>query len=193
MGWEDAYDVAKSTGDWLTLSKITDTISVRIVSKPVQYLNFYSKKHNKSYRVDPNNIPPQIAKNVSKRFLTIVIDRSDGKVKYCELPMIVMRDLINFSIDPDYAFDVIPGYDVRITKDDSGEFVKYSVLPAKSETPITKEEQAIIDQMTPPEEKVDEKPWLPVVGAQEKAVEEVFNNNEIPNEEPIDIEDVPFN
>lgn len=82
-------------------------------------------------------------KTAKKRFALWVIDRADGKTKLAEVAPSIMGQIVELANDKDYEFDVIPPYDIKITKTGMGLQTRYSVLPAPASV-LTAEETAHI-------------------------------------------------
>lgn len=82
------------------------------------------------------------------KWLCQVIDRKDGKVKPYFMPNTIYRMIADFQLDPDYRFEGIPmPYDITVNAKGAGtKEVQYSVTPAKTETPLTPEEQNAVTE-----------------------------------------------
>ncbi len=85
------------------------------------------------------------------KWLCYVIDRRDGKVKPFFMPHTVYKQIEALQISEDYAFADVPmPYDITVHADGAGtKEVKYSVMPAKKETPLTVGEQAELMKAKP--------------------------------------------
>ena len=78
-------------------------------------------------------------------YITNVIDRSDGKIKLCDIKSTIYKQLIDLAKDPEYGdpSDAENGYDITIKKEKTGPQpmnVRYSVVPGRNSTPLTSEE-----------------------------------------------------
>ena len=97
----------------------------------------------------------------SAKFLMYVIDRADGKIKMLESNWTIVSGIRDLSVDEDYAFDEesgLPGYDLKIKKTKTGPNptdVEYNVLPSPTKTPLTDDEKADVEALTPMSTVVD--------------------------------------
>lgn len=85
------------------------------------------------------------------KWLCYVVDRRDNKVKPLFMPHTVYKQIAALQISDDYFFSDVPmPYDVTVHADGAGtKEVKYSVMPAKRETPLTTAELAELDKAKP--------------------------------------------
>jgi len=72
-----------------------------------------------------------------------VIDRRDGKIKVMELKKTIFNEIVSLASNPKYGDPADPesGYDLTISKEKTGPLpmnVKYSVLPDRTNSPLTK-------------------------------------------------------
>lgn len=97
------------------------------------------------------------------------IDRSDGKVKLVELKKTVFNELVAYAQRNDYGdfTDEDNGYDITIEKEKTGPLpinVKYKVVPARNNTPLTKEERDLprydLDKLYPRPTVEEQRAWL---------------------------------
>ena len=81
------------------------------------------------------------------KWLCQVIDRKDGKVKPFFMPHKIFKDIEALQMSEDYSFDAVPmPYDITITAIGAGMItVQYSTTPARQNTPITEDEQMMIN------------------------------------------------
>lgn len=87
------------------------------------------------------------------RYCVWVIDRKDNTIKFAEFGKQITKQLQEFATNPEYAFDVIPSYDITINRTGTGQFdTKYSVLPDRKDTPLTEEEKKQISELMKPSE-----------------------------------------
>ena len=88
------------------------------------------------------------------KFLTYVYDYSDNKIKLFKLSYGVMNQIVDFMIDPEYAFEQFPmPYDITVKATNAGtKEVKYTIIPARanSEMPTDVAEE-IAKKKTPSE------------------------------------------
>jgi hypothetical protein len=77
-----------------------------------------------------------------------VIDRSDGKVKLLDLRSTIYAQIVDYATNADYGSpaDEAEGYDITIKKEKTGPLpqnVKYTVIPARGNSPLTEEEKSL--------------------------------------------------
>jgi hypothetical protein len=97
---------------------------------------------------DPfSEIPPEIFKDKAQfAYVCNVIDRSAKKVKLFDLKRTIFSQIAQYAQNPEYGdpADDVQGYDLTITKEKTGPLpqnVKYTVVPARSNSPLTEEEK----------------------------------------------------
>ena len=88
----------------------------------------------------------------SQRYCAWVIDRKSNELRMAEFGKQIMKQLKTLCSNPDYAFDVVPEYDITINRAGSGIETEYSVVPDRKDTPITEDEQKLIDALEKPSE-----------------------------------------
>lgn len=83
------------------------------------------------------------------KWICYVIDRVDGKVKPWFMAHAIYKQIQALQESEDYGFEGVPmPYDLTIRADGAGTIeVKYSVMPARKETPITSDEQAALKEL----------------------------------------------
>lgn len=96
------------------------------------------------------------------KWLCLVIDRADGKVKPFFMPHTIYKQIVALQRSDDYAFDGVPmPYDLTINADGAGtKEVKYTLMPARKESVLTAaENQQLADHKSIGEVKaaLDEK------------------------------------
>lgn len=77
-----------------------------------------------------------------------VIDRSDGKIKLLDLRSTIYAQIVDYATNADYGSpaDGEQGYDITIKKEKTGPLpqnVKYTVIPARGNSPITEAEKEL--------------------------------------------------
>lgn len=123
------------------------------------------------------------------KWLCQILDRRDGQVKPYFMPHKVYEQIRDFQLDEEYRFKTVPmPYDINIKTEDAGvKTAKYQVIPARTSTELTAEEQNLITSapsVKELQEKVREK-------AQETENQPATSQNEAPT--PIEnVEDIPF-
>jgi hypothetical protein len=85
------------------------------------------------------------------KWLCLVLDRGDGKVKPFFMPHTIYKQIAALQTSEDYAFyDVPMPYDLTINADGAGtKEVKYTLMPARKETPLTSGELALLSEAKP--------------------------------------------
>lgn len=131
--------------------------------------------------------------NPTIKFLTYVIDRTDGKIRIYSMPFSVLKMIGDLQLSEDYGFDGVPmPYDITVNATNAGtKEVNYSVTPARANTEITPEELEEINKLKPIEKVVED--------LQKKDGEDTRLTTEVPELPEIDIdgenikaEDLPF-
>tara|TARA_B110000285_G_C15141085_1_gene630791 strand:+ start:3521 stop:4180 length:660 start_codon:yes stop_codon:yes gene_type:complete len=77
-----------------------------------------------------------------------VIDRSDNSIKLLDLRQTIYAQIVDYATNPDYGnpADLEGGYDLTIKKEKTGPLpqnVKYTLIPARSNSPLKAEEAAL--------------------------------------------------
>lgn len=82
------------------------------------------------------------------KWLCLVIDRVDGKVKPYFMPHTIYKQIEALQLSDDYAFSDVPmPYDLTINAKGAGtKEVEYTLMPARKETPLTDDERQSIDE-----------------------------------------------
>lgn len=72
------------------------------------------------------------------RFVTLVLDRKTNKIKTAFLPYTIKKAVAAYQEDPEYTFDEVPmPYDITVNADGEGLKRKYSLTPARQNSPLT--------------------------------------------------------
>jgi hypothetical protein len=73
------------------------------------------------------------------KWLCYVLDRQDGKVKPFFMPHTIYKQIEALQVNEDYAFEDVPmPYDLTVHAAGAGtKEVKYTLMPARKNTPIT--------------------------------------------------------
>lgn len=102
-----------------------------------------------------------------------VIDRLDDKIKLCKLPHKVFKQVAEYQINPEYSFEEFPmPYDITLKVKNVGtKEAEYTVIPARSNSDISEEEQnvfskksdvkSIVEKMKAKQAKVDGREYTP--------------------------------
>lgn len=88
------------------------------------------------------------------KWLCYVLDRADGQIKTFFMPHRIYKDIEALQETDDYAFDEVPmPYDIQVTAVGAGtKEVKYTVIPARKNVPLTAAEITALDAKKPIEE-----------------------------------------
>jgi hypothetical protein len=150
--WNQADEALKSSkggSDFLDLEQGANR--VRIVSEPeVMRQHWLGGKPTACVGKDVC----ELCENGDKakvQFLFYVIDRKDGALKIGRFGSTIVGRLRELQEDADYAFDEVPGYDVKINRKGEGKETEYTLNPSPA-TDLTAEEAALIVAARPLEE-----------------------------------------
>lgn len=85
------------------------------------------------------------------KWLCYVLDRKDGKLKLYFMPHRIYKAIEALQMNPEYQFfDVPMPYDLTVNVENAGTMeVKYAVIPARKETPLTAGEQMELAKAKP--------------------------------------------
>lgn len=137
-------------------------------------------------------------------FLRWVIDRTDNQVKLLRYGSTIQSQIADLAKSVEYGFDVIPNYDMTITKKGQGFDTEYTVMASRKDTELTQEEKnMIVDKVKSVSEiiermkvKIGTKIETPVQPSKTPDnVREHPDYKDIPVEdekEEIDLKDIPF-
>jgi hypothetical protein len=77
------------------------------------------------------------------QFLAWIIDREDGQIKLYFMPQTILNAIGGLQMSDDFGFEEVPmPYDITIMAKNAGtKEVEYTVVGARSNTPLTPEEQ----------------------------------------------------
>ena len=80
------------------------------------------------------------------KWLCLVIDRADGKVKPFFMPHTIYKQIVGLQQSEDYGFKEVPmPYDLTISAIGAGsKEVKYTLMPARKELALTNDEKGLI-------------------------------------------------
>lgn len=191
---EEKYNIKGGSVEWLNL--VDGDNKIRIVSKFVDYGSHYDPSTKKSLicigkenceccqrrdalmvdGVDPKD-KEITALKVRVQYLGFVIDRKDGKIKLLRIGHIIFKQIGELAENEEYAFEELPDYDITIRKTGQGLETKYSVVAARQNTELTKEElKQIREKVKDPNEIID-------------SIKSKVLGNEKPEEE-INVEDI---
>lgn len=139
---------------------------------PVECLNYSRTKEEFDDNLeDPFKEIPEEAFSDKAQFAYVcnVIDRKDGNIKLCDLKKTIYTQVVGFACDPEYGNPASTegGYDVTIKKEKTGPLpqnVKYTALPARTNSPLTSEETEMelfdLDRIFKRPTYAEQKAWL---------------------------------
>jgi len=122
---------------------------IRIVSEIMDYGSHFIKEEKKSH-ICLGAEDCKYCKSGEKpklRYLCWIIDRADNGLKLYEFGHSIMKQLLGLAKNEDYEFETIPPYDITISKKGSALDTEYTLVAARNNTPITPEEQELIDEL----------------------------------------------
>ncbi len=127
---------------------------VRIVTEPIPVYGIYSNNTN-SFRKFLTEKAALVAKTqlspderFSKKYAMYIINRdAAGAIQIAEFGPSIMKEIVNLASSDDYGFDEIPPYDITLTKTGEKMETEYTVLAARNNTALTKEELLAISEM----------------------------------------------
>ena len=122
---------------------------IRLVSEIMDYGSHFIKEEKKSHIcLGAESCKYCRAGEKPKlRYLCWIIDRADNQIKLYEFGHSILKQLLALAKDGEYGFEVLPPYDVTITKKGVDLNTEYTVIAARNNTPITEEEQVQIDDL----------------------------------------------
>jgi hypothetical protein len=139
---------------------------------PVECLQFDRETESFNNNAeDPMKEIPEDVYNDKPGFAYVcqVIDRADGEIKLFDLRSTIYAQIVDLAVDPDYGSPADPdnGYDITIKKEKTGPLpqnVKYSILPARGNSPLTDEERSLelydLEKIIKRQSYDDQKKWL---------------------------------
>lgn len=168
---------------------------IRIVSEPEERGSHFDNATKKSTMCLGKSLCPfcLAGNKPTVRFLYRVIDRRDGLLKLLEVGYMVMGKILTYRADPDYAFEDIPDFDMKIIKTGADLATKYDVIcsPRRSELNINEQDlvraaEPLLDVIEKMREATRQE--LGLTGGVLKPAESVG----VSEAEKIRIEDIPF-
>lgn len=139
---------------------------------PVECLQFDrdSESFNNSAKDPFKEIDPDIYSDKPQfSYVCNVIDRADNQIKLFDLRSTIYSQIVDYATNPDYGSPADPenGYDITIKKEKTGPLpqnVKYTIIPARNNSPITEEEKALelfdLSKIYKRQTYDDQKEWL---------------------------------
>lgn len=144
---EEQYGLASARGDWMRLVQ-GDNV-VRIVSKFENYAVHWDPETKRSVICIGKEHCKycQEGKELTVKYSGWVIDRADKQVKLLTIGHKIFKAIGLLGKSDEYGFKDIPAYDITINKEGQGLDTRYTVIPGRSDKPLTKKEQQQIDQV----------------------------------------------
>lgn len=139
---------------------------------PVECLQFNREKEAFDSKADDpfTEVDPDIySEKASFSYVCNVIDRKDNEVKLLDLRSTIYSQIVDYASNPEYGSPADPdsGYDIVIKKEKTGPLpqnVKYTVIPARSNTALSAEERAMelfdLDAIFKRPDYTTQKEWL---------------------------------
>lgn len=145
---------------------------------------------------------------ITVKYLGWVIDLKDDKFKLLEIGHTIFKQLGEFQNDPDYIFDSIPDYNVKIKRTGKGLDTEYQVIPSPKRNTLPEEKLAEVAKLKSiadiikamkekelnylqekyPNGKIEQKEEIPVI---EEGTESMFPSH-VEEADGIDVKDIPF-
>lgn len=128
-------------GNWMTL--VEGENKIRIVSEFIDYGEHWDEEKQRSIVCvgKENCIYCQNGEKPTVKFLGWVIDRDDeNKVKTIRIGYKIFEELGAIAKNKDYQFDVLPPFDVTITKEGQKLKTKYKVIADRKDSKLTAKE-----------------------------------------------------
>ena len=216
MGWDNVEEMKPESGPW---GKLKEGINyLRIVSEPSGFRSHYNPSTKKSSVCTSTKTELcdscKAGNKPSSRFIMNAFElvMKDGKftgekiLKHYEFPYSIINMLEGYRVDPEYKYDSVPNWDTNIKKEVGSEpkDVKYFVIPARKDRPLSAEEKSAIEGFETPDEMVAKKSGVekPTPDAS-KAVTATNVDDELPpvkdeavpdpeGDESIDLNSIPF-
>ena len=204
---EDEYKIGSSSSEFMKL-KEGDNI-VRIVTpfeiRGIHDLGGEGNRYKSAICVGKDKGCKFCGQNlkVKVKYLGWVIDQSDRSLKILEIGHTIFKQIGELSQDPDYAFDSIPDYNVKIKRIGEGRNTEYQVIPSPKRSELSSEEKDRIDKVKPISEiiekmkekeisnptnvpQIEQKDDIPVINESEETASSFMG------QEDINVEDIPF-
>lgn len=161
---------------------------LRIVSEfAAKYSHFANNKYLGPCTQDEDCVFCNQENKPSVKFLCHVIDRKDGTIKLAQFGVVILKQLKQYSLDPQYKFTVVPNWDCNIIKTGERLETKYAVIPDRNDLALTNEEKEMIEKLKSP---------LDIVMAMNKkqtTFEASLTDKQTSTQPEVNVDDIPFN
>ncbi|MEW6687264.1 MAG: hypothetical protein AB1393_13845 [Candidatus Edwardsbacteria bacterium] len=133
---------------------------IRIVSEAEPYGKHYNPETKKTLVCigkDKGCEGCQQGNKPRVQWLLWVIDRTDNKIKMLEIGYSILQQISKLAQSQEYGFEIIPNYDITITKEGEGLETEYTVIPARKDTLLIEVEREEIENLESPIEIIRKK------------------------------------
>lgn len=139
---------------------------------PVECLSFNRETESfDSSLQDPFNEIPEAVYSDKPQFAYVcnVIHRADKLMKLFDLKRTIFKQIFDYAHNPEFGdpADESSGYDLTVVKEKTGPLaqnVKYNIIPARNNSPLTEEEKELqlydLDAIHKTQSYADQKQWL---------------------------------
>lgn len=140
--------------------KLENGTKIRIISEIEDW-----KEHNRFQNPIIKNSTACIGNNcvfckmgtkTASKYSCWIIDRTDNKIKFADLPHTIVVQLGQYALSEDFAYDTVPGFDITIGRTGTKPKVTYSVTPSLHK-PLTDEELEAVAKLTPVKKLIEGK------------------------------------
>lgn len=84
--------------------------------------------------------------NKITKYCCWVIDRKTGDVKLGSFGKSIIKQLQQLQSSDEYGFDTLPRYDIDIQRKGTGLDTAYTIIPARTDTPLTDAETKAVEE-----------------------------------------------
>lgn len=96
-----------------------------------------------------NKTEPNEAYQAKGKGSVYIINRKNGMIQIAEFGTMILKAIKALSVTPTYEFNDVPPYDMIINKKVEGGKTSYTVVAARSNTELTKEEKDQVSALEP--------------------------------------------
>lgn len=134
---------------------------------------------------------------ITVKYLSWVIDQKDHKIKLLEIGHTIFKQLGQYQDDPDYSFDSVPNYNIKIKKTGEGLSTEYQVIPSPKRYELDAKEEEEVMKLKPISEVIQamKDKEMKSQGTEIKKEDDIpIVEDEINQgmEEDIDVKNIPF-
>ena len=117
---------------------------IRIVSEPVICYKRFKDAENENVKVYLTKVEAMKDKKAKERSMFWAINRKTGKAQLVEAGPQIMEQIKMLATTGDSKFEDLPPYDIYINKKGSGIDTEYAVVAARSNVPLTPDEEEAV-------------------------------------------------